>query len=186
MSLNLPAGTTVKTAIDVATIEFTSLLKELKEKTFNGYLAITVHGGSGIEEGIVVFDNGKIVATFYEYFKFNKQVMGDAAFQRVMNASAAKQGVIDIFQLTNDQVQLILAFNEQAICLPSDSDIKKLKMNEFSSSFEGQMVGAEKSGSKGELIKKFKLGDVERKPKAEIPDDESEDLLQDLIKGKGG
>ena len=182
--MNLPSGVAIKTAIDVATIDFGALIKELRDKTFNGYLAITVQGIGGIEEGIVVFDNGKIVASFYEYFKHNKQVMGDLAFQRIMNASAANRGVVDIFQLNNDQVQLILAFNEQAICLPTDSDVKKLKVDDFSPFFEEQVKETAATGNKGELMKKYKLGDVETKEKAEVTDEEAEDLMKDLFKGK--
>lgn len=182
--MNLPPGITVKSAIDIATIDFAALLKELKDKSFNGYLALAIQGKGGFEEGILVFDNGKVVAAFYEYFKFSKVVLGDSAFQRVMNASAAKQGILDIFQLTNDQVQLILAFNEQAICLPSDADIKKLKSGEFSVAYEESVQEGTSAGNKTELLKKFKLGDVEKKEKAEITDEEVEDLLHDLIKGK--
>ncbi|MFH1443253.1 MAG: DUF2226 domain-containing protein [Candidatus Micrarchaeota archaeon] len=183
--MNLPAGTVVKTAIDSATIDFAALLKELKDKAFNGYLTLTLQGVGGVEEGITVFDNGKIVAAFYEYLKYNKQVMGDLAFQRVMNGSAAKHGIIDIYQLTNDQVQLILAFNEQAICLPSDADIKKLRAEEFSPFFEDQVKETAGVGSKGDLLKKFKLGDVDKKDKVEVVEDEDEDLMADLFKGKG-
>ncbi|MFH0971878.1 MAG: DUF2226 domain-containing protein [Candidatus Micrarchaeota archaeon] len=182
--MNLPAGIIVKTAIDVATIDFSALLKELREKAFNGYIAMTIQGISGMEEGTVVCDNGKIVASFYEYFKYNKQVLGDLAFQRVMNSSAAKHGVVDIFQLTNDQVQLILAFNERAICLPSETDIKRLKVEEFSPFFEEQVKETASVGTKDELMKKYKLGDVEKKEVADA-EEEDEDLLTDLFKGKG-
>ncbi|MFH1750659.1 MAG: DUF2226 domain-containing protein [Candidatus Micrarchaeota archaeon] len=182
--MNLPPGIPVKTGIDIATIDFAALLRELKEKTFNGYLALTIQGGSGIEEGIVVFDNGKIVASFYEYFKFNKQLFGDLAFQRIVNSAAAIYGVSDIFQLTNDQVQLILAFNEQAICLPSDADVKKLHTDKFSTLFEEQIQEGVATGTKTELLKKFKLGDVEKKEKTEIVQDDTEDFLRDLFKGK--
>ncbi len=180
--MNLPAGVSVKTAIDSATIDFFALLKELKDKAFNGYITLAVQGLGGIEEGIVVFDNGKIVASFYDYLKYNKQVFGDLAFQRTVNASAAKYGVLDIFQLTNDQVQLILAFNEQAICLPSEGDIKKLRTEEFSPFFEEQVKESAPIGTKGDLLKKFKLGDVEKKEKVEVTDEEAEDLLHDLFK----
>ncbi|MEK6954826.1 MAG: DUF2226 domain-containing protein [Candidatus Micrarchaeota archaeon] len=183
--MNLPPGIPVKVGIDTAAIDFPSLLKELKDKVFNGYLAITIEGSSGIEEGIVVFDNGKIVASFYDYFKYAKQIMGDLAFQRVMNAAAARHGISDIFQLTNDQVQLILAFNEQAICLPSDADIKKLKSETFSALFEEQVKEGDGSGSKIEIMKKFKLGDVEKKEKPQGETDDADDFLRDLFKGKG-
>lgn len=183
--MNLPSGLTIKSGVDVATIDFSELIKQLKEKGFNGYIAITIQGIGAIEEGEVIFDNGKIVAAFYEYFKYAKKVTGDLAFQRIMNASASKHGVIDIFQLTNDQVQLILAFNEQAICLPTENDIKKLRTEEFSPFFEEQVKESAQIGTKSDLLKKYKLGDVEKKEKAQTIDEEDEDLMSDLFKGKG-
>ena len=59
--MNLPSGTQIKTGIEVSNIDFVALLRELRSKLFNGYLSIAVQGIGGIEEGTVVFDNGKIV-----------------------------------------------------------------------------------------------------------------------------
>ena len=155
--LNLPYGTPIKTGIDVASVDFLALLKELSTKSFNGYACMTIKGIGGIEEGIVLFDNGKVVASFYEYFKYNKAVYGDQAFVRIMNASVAKEGVIDLYQLSNEQVQLILAFNEQAISIPTEKDYRNLKLNAFSSTFEDQIKPAESKPSEVEILKKYKI-----------------------------
>lgn len=188
--INLPAGTVIKTGVDAATIDFKALLRELREKMFNGYLCITVQGGSGLEDGALVFDSGKIVAAFYEYLRVAKDVQGDAAFLRVLNASLAPTGSIDIYQLSNDQVQLILAFNEEAICLPSENDLRKFTATTFSDQYEKQTLGLETATDKNALLRRYKLAAVSapaveepvEKPQQIAPADESEDLLKGLPK----
>ncbi len=187
--INLPAGTVVKTGVDAVTIDFKALLRELKEKLFNGYLCITVQGSRGLEDGALVFDSGKIVAAFYEYLKSSKDLSGDQAFVRVLNASLANTGLIDIYQLSNDQVQLILAFNEEAICLPSENDLRKFTFTKFSEQFEIQAVGSADSTDKNALMRKYRLSDVsmgsvaaEEAPSQIEPGEAEPDLLGGLPK----
>lgn len=173
--MNLPSGSVVKTDIDVASVDFLGLLKELKNKVFNGYLCITVKGKTGIEEGVVVLDNGKVEAVAYDYLAFVKGLIGSGALARVMNASSAKIGVIDIFQLTNEQVQLIIAFNEQAIVVPSDEELRRLKTETFLNTFEDEVVGGKAGESEKDLLKKYKVGGVKTDRK------EEEDELKKLL-----
>jgi hypothetical protein len=180
-NLNFPYGNPVKTGIDAASVDFLALLRELQAKMFNGYLCITVKGVGGLEEGVMVFDNGKIVASVYEYFKYNKTILGDQAFFRVLNASAAKHGVIDLYQLSNEQVQLILAFNEQAISIPTEKDFKSVKLDRFNPAFEEQVREQAKAETEAELLKKYKLGEVREEKKEsseEIPLGELESLVE--------
>jgi len=182
--LNLPYGTPVKTGIDVAAVDFVALLKELLVKSFNGYACITINGGNGVEEGVVLFDNGKVVASFYEYFKHVKTVQGDHAFVRVMNASSAKDGVIELFQLSNEQVQLILAFNEQAISIPTEKDYKNFKTASFSRTLEEQIRPPVENPSEAEVLKKYKITDAVEQaeaPATPVSPPVSEDELKDLL-----
>ncbi|MBU1198055.1 DUF2226 domain-containing protein [Candidatus Micrarchaeota archaeon] len=184
--INLPAGTVVKTGVDVAAIDFRALLHELKQKLFNGYICISIQGKNGLEDGSLVFDSGKIVAAFYEYLMHHKDMVGDAAFIRVVNASMARTGLIDIYQLSNDQVQLILAFNENAICLPSENDLRKLQFPSFSEELEVQAVGSLLVENKDSLLRKYKLADISMESP---PDTSHSDISsplpfeEDLLKG---
>lgn len=171
----MPSGVVVKTDVDVASVDFLGLLKELKNKVFNGYLCIAVKGKTGFEEGVMVFDNGKIEAVAYDYLAFNKSVVGSKALARVMNASSAKVGVLDIFQLSNEQVQLIIAFNEQAIVVPSEDELKRLKTDVFSNSLEEEVVGGEKVETEKDILKKYKLSGVK------VEKTEEEDELKKLL-----
>ena len=179
--MNLPSGTTVKTGIDVATVDFIALLRDLKSKLFSGYLCMAVKGNSGIEEGVLVFEDGNIAACFYDYLRYSKQLYGDQAFPRLMNASSAKHGVIDVFQLSRDQVQLIIAFNEQAICVPDESSIRRLKTESFSTNFEDAVKGSDASQGKNSLMKKYGISEVEKSETEKLSSEEEEDLLRDLV-----
>lgn len=179
--MNLPHGTPVKTGIDVASVDFLALLRELQTKMFNGYLAITVKGGNGIEEGLMIFDNGKIVATAYDYFRYAKTVLGDQAFYRVLNASTAKHGVIDLYQLSNEQVQLILAFNEQAISIPTEKDFKSIKLDRFNLAYEEQVKEQATVQDESSLLKKYKIGDVKDEKQTQKATDKANGELEELL-----
>ncbi len=185
--MNLPAGKPVKTAIDVATVDFVALLNELIGKSFNGYLCITIQGAGGIEDGELVFENGKIVISSYEYLKHGKTLLGEAAFVRAINASAAQHGVIDIYQLTLEQVELVLAFNENAIFVPNEKDLKNLKITTFSTFFEEQVKTEEKTVTRSDLMKKYRLEDLHEGKAEPGPDETSEDeeLLSEIVKQGG-
>ncbi len=171
--MNLPHGAPVKRAVDISVINFGALIKELKKKVFNGYLCEMVMGVGGIEEGVLLFDNGKIVAAWYDYLKYGKTIEGEGAIKRILNASAAKSGVLDIYQLTNDQVQLILAFNEKAIVVPDENSIINSKIEKFSEFYENQikeMIKSSEKESETEVLKKYKLGDIKKSGKEKLPE----------------
>jgi hypothetical protein len=179
----LPAGTPVKKGIDVAVVDLAALTRELKGKKFSGYLAICVSGKTGVEEGIALFDAGKFVAAFYEYLAHGKTLIGQPAVARVMNAAASKHGVIDIYQLTSEQVQLILAFNDKAVVVPADKDLRVPES--FSDVLEEEVIEARES--KGELLKKYKVGEAEAagKKTSTLPAPESgsaQEILERLVK----
>jgi len=187
--MNLPSGSPIKTAIDVANVDFPALLNELLKKSFSGYLCIAVKGAGGIEEGTLLFDGKKITGSVYEYFKHNKTMLGKEAWVRTLNAAGAEHGVIDIYQLSSEQVELILAFNEQAIWVPSDKELRDLKVSKFSPSLEQQVAGA-KQGEKEELLKKYRLAGVKDRKVAEESGGEGEesgsanDALKALLEQK--
>jgi hypothetical protein len=184
----LPPGQSVKSAIDLASLDFPALLSELAKKKFTGYLAITVKGAGGIEEGTLIYDGGKIVACTYEYLRHNALVLGSGAFPRVVNASAAKKGIVDLFQLTSEQVKLTIAFNEQMVFVPQESDLANINPAEFSPFFEEQVCGG-RGEDKAQILKRLKLGGaVEKEGEGELPPSadkaapEDYDMFEKLIK----
>ncbi len=157
--MNLPSGKAVKTGIDVASTDFIALLRELSIKKLSGYLAISVRGFTGIEEGAVVFDAGKLVASVYEYHAHAVTTYGQKAFFRVLNATNARNGVIDIFQLPPEQVQLALAFNEKAVFVPPEKDLNEFRPGPFAAEFEKE-IAPSSDMSASDVAKKYRLTHV--------------------------
>lgn len=157
--MNLPPGTMLKTGLDTATVNFSSLLKELAKKKFNGYVAMVIPGLGGLEEAILVFDEGRAVASSYEYMFYHKSMLGKEAFARVLNASASKSGVIDVIELSNEQVHLLLAFTEAAIYLPTDAELAA-PIKEFTYDYEISMRSSQVPATREQLLKKYKLGEA--------------------------
>lgn len=182
--MNLPSGAAVKTGLDLATVDFFALLRELQLKAFNGYLVVGVPGREGLEEGTLLFDTGKVVASIYEYLAFQRNYYGAEALERTLNAALAKQGVIDVFQLTPEQVQLVLAFNEQAIVIPSEKELKNWQGKQHSYSYEEEVVRASRGQPKEDLLKQYKMSPV--KPAEVAPPaptgGPAEELMSDLMK----
>jgi len=156
--MKLLAGTPVKTLVDLAQVDLQNLVeKELGSKKFAGYVCLTIRSEHGFEEGVLLLDGGKIVGCGYEYLAFNKQFFGKNAFQRFLNALAAKSGVVDVFESKPDELHGILALNNDLLHAASGKDLAKPK--EFSPFFE-QEVAQEKPGAgveKKEFFKRFKL-----------------------------
>ncbi len=180
--MNLPAGNPLKTGLDVAVIDFFALLRELSDRKFSGYVAIATQGKYGIEEGTQVFDDGKPVASFYEYYAFAKMAAGGDAFRRVLNASCAIKGVIDVVELTNEQVQLAVAFNEAAIYIPSPAELKPRKL-EFDSMFEEEFKLQSLSPSRDDLLKKYKVSGAVAEP---VAGDDGLPVADDLLERLSG
>ena len=151
----LPAGKPLKTGLDVAATDFNTLLLELRTREFNGYVSITVKGTGGIEEGTLLMEKGKVIGCSYEYLRHGKTISGQKAYERVLNATAAKEGVIDVFELEIQQIDLTLAFNENLVYVPNTGDLKHAKIEDFSPLFEQEAISGD--NMEKNLAKKYKL-----------------------------
>ncbi len=186
--MNIPAGTPLKTGLDVATVDFFSLLKDLGGRKFSGYLALAIAGERGIEEGTMFFDEGKPSAGVYEYYSFKKTFYGKEAFERILNASAAPHGAMDVFELSPDQVHLVLAFNEAAINVPAEGELAPRRIV-FSPKYGEALAQAQAPQTRGELLKKYRLSAIaeDEKPPSSASSQLREvsfqqDFLEKLVK----
>jgi hypothetical protein len=183
--MNLPSGVAVKTGLDLAAVDFFALVRELQQKAFNGYLVVAVPGKDGLEEGTLLLDSGKVVAALYEYLAFARPFYGQPALERVLNAALAKSGVIDVFQLSSEQVQLVLAFNEQAIVIPSEKELKAWQGRQHALTYEEEVARTAKALSREELMKQYRIGDVKKMegaPAGPKPPTEAGSMLAGLMK----
>ena len=134
------------------------LLKLMKEK-FNGYICLTIAGEKGFEEAVLVFSDGKITCSDYEYFKFNRRFSAEEGLERSLNAFLAKSGVLDCFSLTPQQVQLVMTLNEYAVLREPIDEHKLALPQSFISDYEKEVAGeVEKTEeTKAWFLKKYGL-----------------------------
>ncbi len=86
-------------------------LDNLSQQNFSGYVIETLFNGQSIDECALVFRAGQAIGATYELHYSNQSVSGDASLSLIGNAFAAEAGMLDIVELSTQQVDLITAFN---------------------------------------------------------------------------
>lgn len=170
--MNLPSGKPLKTNLDASATDIVALMDELRRKRFNGYMALAIKGHAGVEEGTVLFDTGKVVGTTYEYYAYDKEVAGEKAFQRLLNAASNKTGVIDVIELNVEQVHLGLAFHEDAVFVPSEESLRHIRLPAYTPFFEDEIRKEKQAETSSEPGKKYKIYDLTKNetPKTSLPE----------------
>lgn len=160
--MNLPADKPLKEGLRLRELDFKKLVSGLMQEGFTGYIVLMAQGIQGIEEGILLLKNGLPIGCHHELMKLNYSFYGDKAVNAFLNASTAK-GIIDVFSLALQQVDLVLSFNEQiALSTAGQAEFKKkieeLPLKEFSKAFVEEALASmpeKEKVTKAELIKKF-------------------------------
>ena len=166
MVLNLPVGTIQQQAVSVKTVDLKKQFQNLMNQAFNGYIVVTIEGYAGIEEGVFLLKNGLLFGSLYEYTNFDITLFGEFALQQAFNAAAAEFAMMDVCELTKQQVELIAAFNEK-IQLPqqfSAKDIGRFFKQKYDSSFAQKTLKeiVKKEESKYDVFKKIGLTDISK------------------------
>jgi len=112
--MNLPIGEMVSQGVNFKEVDGKKLVESFFDKKFSGYLVVTIEGTNGIEEGIILFKDGRLVGAFYDYDLAGITVFGDTSIPHVFNSFAAEHVVADIVSLSNQQVDLVTAFNDKS------------------------------------------------------------------------
>jgi hypothetical protein len=162
--MRLPSGEVLRQAVNLKKIDFIQTLKDLSSKGFSGYVILLIEGFNGLEEGVLVFKNGEINASFYEYLKFGVTVFGDYALPQVFNASVADFGVMDVISLSGAQVDLITAFQEKSIVRKriKIDELKKFAGKKFNNVYAKKILEKvlKKTEKSTDLFKKFGLTEL--------------------------
>ena len=156
--MGIAAGTMVETSKDLKDIKPKEYLVKLMNKKFDGYICTTIKDLNSIEEGLVLFEKGKITLSSYEYFGYNKKFIAEDALKRSLNSFNAPIGVMDVFSLTPQQVKLVKTLKEDCVLkMPVAKD--KLKIpGTFSYKYEKEIVGdAGEEITRDELLERYGL-----------------------------
>ncbi|MEK6958007.1 MAG: hypothetical protein AABW99_03450 [archaeon] len=160
--MNLPVGEVISRGVNLKDVDAKRLIESFYDKKFSGYLVATLRGYDGLEEGVLLFKEGSLAASLFEYDFYGVTIFGDAAIPQVFNSFAATYVVADVVYLSNQQVDLVTAFNDKSRLTKEikKSDVGRLIPNAYSADFAKQTLSqvVDKKESKKDIFKKLGLG----------------------------
>lgn len=142
------------------------LFSDLMDTSFSGFVVLTIEGFSGIEEAIVFFREGTVCGSVYSYDSKDIVMFSQTAMDSSFNAFLAKHGVLDVVNLSRQQIDLILALDGRVGIPPGfqKSALQSKLSGSFSESFAQAALNASPSETvaKHELLKKLGLSELIR------------------------
>jgi len=162
--MNLPVGDVIEDNLILSEIDVKGLIEAFVDKQFTGYIANTIEGIAGIEEGVLLFKKGELLGSFYEYLNYDKIIFGKEAVEHAFNSLSAEKGIMDILSLTTQQADLVTAFNEKVkVSIKfKRSDLQGLIRRRFSTSFAENIIKSTdgKSESRKSVLKRLGLSEI--------------------------
>ncbi len=162
--MNIPVGNFVEKGIDARKISLEKKLSELSGKLFSGYVALTAEGYTGIEEGVIIMRRGELTGAVFEFVKFGDTVFSDDALKLTANAARAQFAVADIIELSKQQAELVIAFNDKmAFSSPKQpKDLSRVIPQNYDAELVKKFVGdrLRKEGSRSDIMKKLGLKEL--------------------------
>lgn len=163
--MNLPAGVTRVLGKSAKSFDPKKELDDLSAANFSGYVVETLFGESGLEESALLFRQGQGFGSVYEYYGLKQTLQGDDALVHVMNGFLSEHGVLDIVDLSIQQVDLVSAFNAKLkLSKPIvKGQFRSLVRDSYDASLIRKVGPAhpQESLSKESLFKKFGLAGIE-------------------------
>lgn len=163
--MNLPVGVLKRQTVALNSLDIAKEFESLSDAGFSGYAVATIQGADGMDEALVLFNDGLIVGTVYTYCKYDFELKGPEAVDPCFNGLAAKQGVVDVNALSHQQVELVLAFNDKVkLSAPIQKrQFRSLFKASFDESASMRLLAKVKRSeeSRGDLFKRFGLGGLE-------------------------
>ncbi|MCX8189636.1 MAG: DUF2226 domain-containing protein [Candidatus Diapherotrites archaeon] len=160
--MELPLGTPYQEHLKTTEVDMLKGINDLMQKAFTGYIVVTIQGIDGMEEGAILFRNGIIVGAGYEFMKSGTTIDGTDAFEIVLNAFKAKAGIIDIYSLSLQHMDLVIAFHEKMLIKAKidPKTLQKLYPKEFSDRFAKAVIKQQEEQSKYDVFKKIGLPEM--------------------------
>ncbi|MCK9293224.1 MAG: hypothetical protein WCY27_03825 [archaeon] len=104
------------------------LILDLGFKKFSGYSYLVINTDLGFQEGILLFSKGDVVGSIY-FNSFNGiEVYGKDAFDLSISSFGYTDGILNIYRLTDEQIKLILIFNDK---IKFDFKINKINVSKL-------------------------------------------------------
>ena len=122
--MDFPVGSVVEQLQETKTSDFSQKLSVLQQQNFTGYIVETIDGVYGLEEGMLFMKQGQVIACLHRFESNGYELRGQEALQFFFNGARAT-GFFDVVQLSNQQIDLVTAFDEKLL-LTQQLDLKDL------------------------------------------------------------
>lgn len=160
--MNIPQGKPILKNTALKGINYQNMLTDLINKKFNGYICITIKDIFGIEDSVIILEDGIIKGAYHNFIDKSKDIFGDDALKIFMSNITANIGTIEIYSLSKEQTELVLTFNDKLKTYP----IKDMKiLNQYSNLKVKYNLNLEENKesnveTKYDLFKKIGLGNI--------------------------
>ncbi len=160
--MNIPVGERVAENIDIKKVDVRKVISDLQSKNFSGYIAVTTKMNYGFEDSTLFFKQGSVMGCSHAFLAFDKIIYGEEGIRLFFNSFASQFGCFDVFRLTNEQMELIITFNDKILIKSAnmqkifDNYIKEYK----ESLVEKYIDKSELSKDKYALLKEIGLGNI--------------------------
>jgi hypothetical protein len=150
--MNLPVNTPLVENVFLEQLMPDKLFEDLSKKKFSGYTYLAAEGKYYFEEGILIFSSGNIIGSMYIIDGYGLQLFGADAFWKCIEEFGLKNGILNIYGLTDDQIKLVLIFNEK---IKFDYKLDKSGLSKLGFKYnEADMDELLKNNSKTEISRK--------------------------------
>jgi len=164
--MNLPVSKPMVTNVFLDVIEPDKLLLDLNEKKFTGFLYLVTNTEYHFEENLIFFLKGNIAGSIYMNNYYYLELFGKTALNLGFNSLGYKKGILDIYELSSEQLKLVLIFNDKIKC---DFKIDKKRISKQSFDFNKNLLGRilkdkfpDRLEAKSELFDKFNINELLR------------------------
>ncbi len=164
--MNLPISKPVVENVFMDIIEPDKLLLDLNSKLFTGFMYLVTHTKKSFEENFILFLKGNVVGSIYISNNYNLEIYGEKAFELSINSLGYKDGLLNIYELSIEQLKLVLIFNEKIKYEKNitNKNISKLKFK-YNENLLDEFIKdkiPEEIEAKYELFDKFNINDLLR------------------------
>jgi hypothetical protein len=128
--MNLPITKPILNNVFLDSIILDKLFIDFSINNFSGLLFATNYNEFGFEESYIVLEKGKITGCIYLFEFYDIKLYGAEAFNYCLNCLSSKNGVLNIYELNEDQIKLILLFNDKINYIKT-INIKDFKKKNF-------------------------------------------------------
>lgn len=160
--MNIPVGTPRIQGRRIASVNITKDLTGFMERNNIGYFCVTTKGRKGIEEGLIIIENGLAIGAYYEYLSLGVSFHAQEGLKRTLNAFFAPKGVYDSYELTVQQIELLKIFNEDMLFLEplNTTKLQGMVPTSYSYTLEEEVLEKKKKGRE-DILKDRGLTKVE-------------------------